>query len=81
MFSPSAIAGWFEANCGCGDSNCTNCCLFFPVANCGDSNCTSCVCLIPTAKDAAIMLIVAEGVLVALHAVAGEIVASAIVTK
>ncbi|MBC8049879.1 MAG: hypothetical protein H7X92_07010 [Chitinophagales bacterium] len=72
-------AAQFLLNCGCGDSNCSSCYLFFPKANCGDSDCSSCVCIIPTSAYGAIVMIAAEDKLFAMQIEAGRVITAAFI--
>ncbi len=63
-------------NCGCGDSNCSSCTIFFPKASCGDDSCSSCVLVIPTSAYGAIVMIVAEDKLFALQIEAGRVISA-----
>ncbi len=69
----------FVLNCGCGDSNCSSCYMFFPKGNCGDSDCSSCVCIIPTSAQGAIVMIANEGKLFAMQIEGGRIISAAFI--
>jgi hypothetical protein len=73
------IHSQLSLNCGCGDSNCSSCYLFFPKASCGDDSCSSCVCVIPTGAHGAIVMIAFRDKLFAMQIEAGRVIAAALI--
>ncbi|MDX2263545.1 MAG: hypothetical protein NW215_01045 [Hyphomicrobiales bacterium] len=80
MIPAQATLVQFLINCGCGDSNCSSCTMFFPKASCGDDSCSSCVCVIPVAQDEALVMLLQSGAAVALLLKAGVVVAASSIT-